>query len=192
MKLNIIHLPHGDRYPPHRQERYANLLNELMKEGITDYLIWPGVIKQEPKHGISQAFKNVVAWAKSCGDKMIAIAEDDICFYGNGGAWEYFLKNIPDDFDIYTGSYYSGDHNEQLVVKGFRGMTLTIIHERFYDRFLSIPENCHIDGGCAISGAVIKVSPLFVAYQMISYSEQRKRMADDSRKHKNKLKYNGD
>lgn len=189
MKLNIIHLPHGERYPPHRQERYANLLNELLKEDITDYLIWPGVIKQEPKEGICKAFKNIVQYAKDKKLDSVLIAEDDICFYGNGGAFNYFCNNIPAEFDLYVGSYYSGEHGDDLVVKGFRGMTLVLIHERFYDRFLGIPETFHIDGGCAVSGAVIKVSPKFVCYQMKGFSDQRKRYADDSLKHRNKIKF---
>jgi hypothetical protein len=176
--LQVIHLPH-------RTDRYENLLKELSKEGITEYRIWPGIIKPEPKHGINLAFKQVVRYALEQGLSKITIAEDDICFYGNSGAWKYYWDNEPAEYDIYTGSYYPhAYHDENLKVHRFRGMTLITVHSKFYQTFLSLPDIHHIDGLLEASRADIRVSPVFVAYQMSGYSDQRKHVCTNNHKGK--------
>jgi hypothetical protein len=50
------------------------------------------------------------------------------------------------------------------VVKAFTGMTLYIVHERFYDTFLSVNPKEHIDHALAGLGRYIVCHP-FVATQ---------------------------
>lgn len=184
MMLNIIHLEK-------RKDRYENLMRELCVQGITDYQIWPGIIDKQPKVGVSRAHKQVIRFAKENNFDKICVAEDDILFTAPG-AWEYFLKNIPEDFDLYVGSYYQGTHDENYRVKNFCGLTLYIVNSRFYDKFLAMSENRHIDKAIGSSDAKIIVCPLFVATQMSGYSDQRKRFADDSKRMDGKRMYHGE
>jgi hypothetical protein len=169
--INIISLPK-------REDRRVAIIKQMEMEKCT-YQFFDGVQGAAAKTNISQAHKNVVRYAKEQGLSEIAIAEDDLVWTGTG-AWKYFLENKPNDFDVYVGSYYSGSHDENFVVTGLRGLTLYIVHERYYDTFLSLPENTHIDGAIDRSGAKIIVSPLFVCMQQSGWSDQRKRYADDS------------
>lgn len=61
-------------------------------------------------------------------------------------AWQYFLDNIPDDFDIFLGMWYACDLVEgNRIMQPFSGMTLYVVNQRFYDFYLSLPESIHID-----------------------------------------------
>ena len=65
--------------------------------------------------------------------------EDDVYFPAQDG-FEYFLKNKPDDFDIYLGGIYLGSDKvkemNQRIRHRFSGLHCYIVHERFYDTFL--------------------------------------------------------
>lgn len=178
--INIINLPK-------RQDRREAIIKQMGHQGCA-YRFWDGVTGKVAKTSISQAHKAIIKYAKENNSPVIAVAEDDVCFTGSG-AWKYFLSKMPEDFDIYTGSYYSGSHDKDYVVTGFRGMSLYICHSRFYEKFLSLPETMHIDGALAISGAKIVVCDKFVCTQAPGYSDQRKRWADDSYKLKGKELY---
>lgn len=171
MIINIISLPKS-------VERREAVIKEMEREKCS-YRFFDGVTGPVAKTNISRAHKSVIQYAKDSGMEMICVAEDDLQFTGSG-AWKYFLENIHEDADIYVGSYYSGRHDENFVVTGFRGLTLYIIKESFYDKFLSLPEAMHIDGALAVSGAKIVVSPLFVCKQAPGYSYQRKRHTENN------------
>lgn len=173
MIINLISLPK-------RHDRRVDVTRQMEMEKCS-FTFWDGVEGKIPKANIHKAFKQIIKLAKDKNDVMCCIGEDDLQWCGTG-AWKYFLDNIPKDFDVYTASYYSGSHDENFVVTGFRGMTLIIVHSRFYDKFLSLPEHIHIDSALAMSGAKIIVSPLFVATQRPGWSDQRKRYADDSKR----------
>lgn len=139
MKLNIIHLPK-------RKDRYDLLVKELSEQDISDYEIWHGeIVPRSRRTGICRSHKKIVQYAKDNNIPKVVIAEDDIKFFAKG-AWEYYLQQMPDDFDLYFGMVFKGqiDSNNRLVEVA-HGMTLYTVHERFYDYFLSIDDNNHID-----------------------------------------------
>lgn len=175
--LNIITL----------KERFLSVLKE-MKDHKINARYWSGITdSQIPKTNISRAHKKVVRYAKEAGLPFVVIAEDDIRFYAKG-AYQYFLDNMPKDFDLYLGSYYTGIQ-EGNIVKGFRGLTLYVCSARFYDKFLSADESKHIDGALNTVGGKFVVCDKFCAYQEPGYSFQRKTMVNDNSRLNGKPKY---
>ncbi|HRN91896.1 MAG TPA: hypothetical protein PLE75_02765 [Ferruginibacter sp.] len=164
--LNIIHLSK-------REDRLALLKDQLIIQGISDYKLWEGIVdKSNPAKGISKAHKQIVAWAKKEKLKSIVIAEDDVKFTAKG-AYNYFIKNKPTQYDLYLGGIYYGKIKEDHTVSDFAGMMLYIIHERFYDVFLSVHEESDIDRSLANKGTFVVCNP-FVAIQHEGYSDNKK------------------
>lgn len=164
---------------PKSVERREAVIKEMELEKCS-YRFFDGITGPVAKTNISRAHKSVIQYAKDSGMEAVCVAEDDLQFTGTG-AWKYFLDNIPEEYDIYLSSYYpDGKHDENFVVSNFRGMTLFLCHSRFYDKFLSLPEHMHVDGAISLSGALVKVCPLFVTRQAPGYSDQRKRFAENN------------
>ena len=171
--INIISLPK-------RTDRRTSIAKQMDLEKVTNYRIWDGVIHSQPKTGISRAHKQIVQYAKDSNLREVVVAEDDLMWTGTG-AWKYFMDHKPYDFDIYVGSYYPrAYHDADFRVFGLRGMTLYVCNSRFFDKFLSLPEQMHIDGAIAMSGAKVIVCDQFVCYQSDGYSDQRKRYAENN------------
>jgi hypothetical protein len=151
MTLNFIHLK-KELFEPDTPQyaeavfREGNIQKQVTEQGITDFKIWDGIItSQIPFTGISRAFKRVVLDAKDKGLKHCAIAEDDMYFKSSKG-WQYFLDNMPEDFDIYMGCAYKSIINKNNKIEfGFSGLTLICVHERFYTDFLSMKEMNNLD-----------------------------------------------
>lgn len=173
MTLNIIHLPH-------RLDRYGHLVDQLISQNIIDYKIHEGIICEPVCTGISRSFKKIVQDAKEKELEMVTIGEDDILFTAPG-AWQYFLDNIPPYFDMYIASYYSGLETYNHRIEDFRGLTLSIIHSKFFDKFLSMPEDKNLDHALSFKGEYF-VSPLFPAIQCAGYSDQMKKYVDYTNK----------
>lgn len=172
--LNILHLSK-------RTDRLENLLKELAEQEITDYTIIEGFIDLAAVfRGINNSHKSIVRLAQQQGLKSVTIAEDDICFFGKG-AWQYYLDNMPEDYDLYLGMIYQGKIGEDNRILpdplSFSGFTLYTVHERFYEKFLSVKEMDHIDRviGEMASNYKFYVCPQFVCEQMDGYSDQKKR-----------------
>lgn len=132
MKLNII-------YDSRRTEKYEPLMNELKVQVITDYELWPCMILPEVVESINASHKMIVQWAKDTGLKEICIAEDDLIFTASG-AWNFFIANKPDKYDLYLSSTYGDRLLRQTI-----GFHLYCVQEHFYDQFLGVRDNQHID-----------------------------------------------
>ncbi|CAN5552586.1 hypothetical protein BH10BAC2_BH10BAC2_40690 [soil metagenome] len=163
MTINIIHLRH-------REDRMNLLLDELKQQGITDYRIWDGIINNSiiPR-GISQAHKQIVRYAEENSLSEILIAEDDLKFTGRG-SFDFFLKNKPQDFDLYLASIYYGKLNLDNTVNDFAGLTFYIINEKYFDTFLSIPEHDNIDRLAKNTGKFVVCNP-FTVIQKNGFSD---------------------
>lgn len=166
MVLNIIHLPD-------RTDRLKLLNQELIDQNILKYKIWNGVIdKSIPQRGISKAHKQIVKYAQEYKLTEILIAEDDLHFTSKG-AFDYFIKNKPYNYDIYLGGIHEGKIKEDSTVEDFCGATLYIVNSRFYDIFLSVPENINIDRALSYRGKFVVCNPL-VAFQHNGFSDNIK------------------
>lgn len=168
-ELSILHLPE-------RFDRMELLGKELFKQGITNFHVQDGYIDiYNRKKSITIGHKRMVQRAKDLGYQRAILCEDDIRFLGKDkGAWKYFLDNIPEDFDMYVGLVYVGNVKDNRITETSSGITtLYIIHERFYDIFLSIPDDCHIDRELSSLWDKYKlmVCPKFVVEQTGGFSD---------------------
>jgi hypothetical protein len=151
----------------------AILYNEIKEQNIVDYKIWPGIINENTRKAIAQAHKQIVLWATGQNKPSVIIAEDDIKFTSKG-AFDFFLANEPNDYDIYLGGIFHGKVNNDNTVLDFAGTHLYIIKQHFYSTFLSLPENLDFDRELAHKGRYVVCNP-FVAIQHNGYSDNKKR-----------------
>lgn len=132
MKINII-------YDSRRFEKYEPLIKELEGQKA-EYEIWPCIIQNDVPSSINASHKMIVRMAKEQGLKEVCIGEDDLMFTAKD-SWQFFLKNKPDVYDLYLSSTYVLPISNNIVC----GFHLYLVSERFYDKFLSVPDNSHID-----------------------------------------------
>ncbi len=133
MKLNII-------FDDRRIERYEPLMKELKRQGITDYELWPCIMRPDVVQSINASHKMLVRMAMENQEPCVCIGEDDLWFPGEDG-WQWFLKNVPYEFDIYLGGTYCVPLSNNIIC----GFHLYMVHQKFYEKFLSVPDNEHID-----------------------------------------------
>lgn len=170
LPINIINLPH-------RIERREQAEQQVKEQGAYARF-WEGIVnRHNRKEGVCKAHKQIVRDAKECGYKQVVIAEDDILFFQskNGElAWDYFLKSIPEDYDLFLAMCYVCDLSKDNRITGvFSSLTLYVINERFYDFYLSIPDDCHIDRHLGLTSNIHKyfVAEKFCCYQDGSRSD---------------------
>lgn len=133
-----VHIIHDSR----RFERYESFMKQFQEHGIMDYMVWDAtVLIHSVVESINESHKKIVRYAKEKELPMVCIMEDDIQFTAPD-AWQYFLNNMPESFDLYLGCNYSIPIGQTKNVTGFH---LYVISQGFYDRFLSVPNNVHID-----------------------------------------------
>jgi hypothetical protein len=160
-------------YDERRSEKYDALINELFIQNI-DYQLWMPVEAKTVVESINASHKAIVAWAKKHELDMVAIGEDDIWFPAKDG-WQYFLKNMPSEFDIYAASTYTDDLHNKNILCGFH---CYIVHSKFYDKFLSVKDNGHIDTEIHNLGGDFKVCRPFAALQRKGFSANNQMIAD--------------
>lgn len=162
-----------------REERLLSICKQSKEQGFA-VRFWEGIFEINGV-GINKSFKKIVRWAKEQGLKMVCIGEDDLLFSAPG-AWQYYLDNMPEEFDTYSGGVYSGEIKDGRIINGYSGHTLITVHERFYDFFLSVTDNDHLDrrlGNYCFEKMYRVVEP-FVVYQIQGYSDNFRRMAKHS------------
>lgn len=138
---------------PHRPVDNMTLYNELKTQQI-DWRMWSCVRDtQNVIRSINLSHKQIVKYAKDNGLPEICIMEEDVWFMAPG-AWQYFLRNKPADYDLYLAGAYAlnplakkrlEEQHGPVEIHNFAGLHCYMISERYYDRFLSIPEWKHID-----------------------------------------------
>jgi len=137
------------------------LLEELKNQGITNYELWDGIYLPSIKQSINVAHKQIIEYADVAEFDEVCIGEDDLKFTAPG-AWGYFLEQKPKDFDIYLGGTFMGIPDENNMVKDFAGLTLYIVAKRFYERFLSTPDDDHLDRVLSGLGKYVVCNPIVV------------------------------
>ena len=155
--------------------RHELLMEELQRQGMTDYIIFPSIHDvRSVKRGINRAHKQVVEYAQLLGVKEVCVLEDD--FLGtHPNSWNYFLSKKPEDFDLYLGGIYAGIISEDNTVRDYCGGHCTIVHERFYDTYLSVPEDAHIDQAMSGLGKFVVCNPFaFIQHENLKSSNTGK------------------
>jgi hypothetical protein len=157
--LNIIH-------DNRRSEKYDPLVNELREQKIFSYIIHPAtVLKHSVVESINASHKKIIRAAKEAGLPYVIIAEDDVMFT-SVGAWQYYIDNMPESFDLYLGCTYVKPFSLNKVA----GFQLYTVHEKFYDTFLSAPDTDHIDIAMNELGGDYHICLPVVALQRPGYS----------------------
>ncbi len=193
MVINVIHLDPEQPIDPYaspelkekikqcRNERALSIVKQSKTQGFS-VRFWQGDTDDKvfPCKNINRAFKKIVQYAKEERLPTVTIGEDDLKFTASG-AWEFYLKNMPKDFDIYLSGIYAGRLDGNRIIDGYSGNTLVTVHERFYDFFLSADPDDHLDRALGRFASEKKyiVSLPFVCRQLTGYSENKKRFITD-------------
>ena len=85
----------------------------------------------------------------------------------------FFLYKKPRDYDIYLASTYYGTLKENNTIEEFSGLTFYFVHSRFYNTFLSMPEDKHLDRALRKKGKFIVCNP-FTVIQYNGFSDNKK------------------
>jgi hypothetical protein len=153
--------------------RFDLLMEEFKSQKIRDFKFFPSVHDNySVKKAINLAHKQCVRYALENGLPEICIMEDDVHFTNNG-SFNYFLQNKPQDFDIYLSGIYLGKILEDNSVNDFAGFHCYIVNKRFYETYLSVPDDAHIDRALAGLGKYIVCNP-FIAIQHNGFSYNTK------------------
>jgi hypothetical protein len=167
---NTLHIIHDDR----RSEKYPLLIYELVKQKVLDYKIWQAVVLRESVvKSINASHKMIVRAARDLEWPYVIIAEDDLMFTDEG-AWQYYLDNMPMSFDLYLGCTYVKPFSPVKVT----GFHLYTVHENFYARFLSTPDDVHIDTVMDELNGDYRLCYPFPALQRAGFSSNNSGYAD--------------
>jgi len=178
-----------------RRDDIAICERELQRQGITQYGLWPAVTSgfDTVEAHIAASHKNVIRQAQEMNLLEVCVMESDVWFPAKG-AWDYFLRNKPAEFDIWlAGAYrtaigmedlrrYSSFKKskrgplEPLTIEFWAGMHCYIMHQRYYNTFLESPEG-HIDVIQEGRGRFRLCYP-FAALQRFSWSATHKSYQD--------------
>ena len=172
--VNVINLPH-------RPERLSSFHNQS-KEQNFEYKVWEGVIDIPVQKGISHSHKNIIRYAKENNLEYVIISEDD-CLFTDVGSYDYFIKNIPDKFDLYLASVSWGTIYQNNIVKLFSGLTLYICHNKFYNKFLLSDEEQHLDMQMYKLGGTYIVCNPFIAIQSEGFSDNRSKVVEYNKRY---------
>lgn len=165
MVVNIIH--------NEKNLQRFEWINKTITEHNLEYKFWPAIFDPRLSFmGISRAHKQIVQDAKDKGLPCVCIAEDDM-YFTSKNSWQYFLDNIPMDYDLYLSGIYCGKPDENSIISDFCGLHLYIVNQRFYDKFLSVSENQHLDRGMKDAGGKYVVCIPTVAKQYDGWSENK-------------------
>ncbi len=154
-----------------RSERMPLLLSEIERQGITNYKFWDGIYeaKKTAKENINAAHRQIVEYARLAEFGEVLVAEDD--FVGcHPDSFKFFLQNKPEQYDLYLSQIYMGDIDENNRVKSFTGMTMYFVHSRYYDKFLSVNKEEHIDHALSAVGGDFVVCNPFAFVQRNGFS----------------------
>lgn len=171
MIVNVI-------YDSRRSEKWPDLMQEIHRQGIEDWQIWEPVPDSTSViRSINLSHKQIVAWAKSKELPYVCIWEDD-CFFPAKDGWEKFIESIPPwRWDIWSAGTYGLDRPITGKTDKLNGLHCYLINERFYDTFLSVSVDEHID--VALDGlGLYYIAYPFIALQRPGWSNNSRAFSD--------------
>lgn len=156
-------------------ERKESILKELREQGIWDKVdFFPAIHdKKSVASGISKAHKQIIRVAQMCKLESVIVLEDDCRFMGEG-AFDEFLRQCPESYDIFLGGIYTGVIDEDNKTKAFSGFHCYRVAQRYYQTFLEADEEQHIDRAQAWKGEFYVCNP-FIAIQWNGFSHQTRK-----------------
>lgn len=186
-----IHVLYDNRPQP---DKLPLVLMELESQALFLHKVWEPVQANTVVESINLSFKRIVQYAKDKRLPEVCIVEDDLMFCGPG-SWDYFLNSKPTEFDIYLGGTYLIDNPDsykppRIKVKEHVGNQCIVVAERYYDTFLSVPNQAHIDTVHRGLGEFYVCFP-FIALQRPGYSSNHKEKVNYNKELKPEWIYNG-
>jgi len=167
--MDTVNVIYDARHP----ERYGELLGEFITQGIVKFKFWDCVMVDNIEESICLSHKMIVRDAKERGLPSCIIMEDD-CFFPNKNGWNFFLENEPKDYDLYLSCSYIPPISQGIVC----GFHLYKISSKFYDKFLSIPDRCHVDTCMNDLGGDYKFCYPHPALQRVSWSANNRAISN--------------
>lgn len=165
-------------YDARRIEKWPLLMQELYLQGIEDFKIWEPV--DDPNsviRSINISHKRIINWAKESGQKQVLVFEEDVWFPAKDG-FKRFIEDIPIwPFDMWLGGTYGLDKPITGKTEKINGIHCFVMAERFYDTFLSVPDNVHIDTALDGKGLFYVAYP-FYALQRPGWSANSAAFSD--------------
>lgn len=165
-------------YDNRHQEKWEPLMRELAEQGIVDYRIWdPVECPESVIQSINLSHKQIIRWAKENDLPEVFVLEDD-CQFTAPGAWNRFLEDMPPfPFDIYLGGTYGLSKPITGKTDQINGFHCYVMRKRFYDTFLSVPDDRHIDTALDRLGLFYVEYP-FIAIQRPGWSSNSRAFSD--------------
>lgn len=169
---------------PYRPIPNTTLNNELDRQGINAKFWEPIYDPKDVVRSINLSHKQIVQFAIDHHLPEICIMEEDVMFPAPDG-WQYFLANKPANFDLYLAGTYGlnklaldrvAEGIGPVEINNFAGLHCYIISECYYDKFLALPENKHIDDQPGL-GTFYVCAP-FAALQFPGWSSTQRAVAD--------------
>jgi hypothetical protein len=166
MQQLIPYIIYDPRSP---QEDWLRLTGELRRQGVNAYhIVHPVEDSDSVVRSINLTHKTCVRWAQERNEPMACIMEQDVWFPAEDG-YIHWLAQCPKLFDLYLACTYGPKHTA-LYGSGFEvtyavGFHCYLIYKRFYDDFLSLSEEKHIDTAIEGVEGVYKVCYPFTALQ---------------------------
>lgn len=147
-------------------EDYDRLVKEFEVQGVEQYIFWEAIVTEyKPIHSINASHKMIVRAAQKANLEYTIIAEQD-CTFTAPSSWKHFLNKMPNKFDIYLWGTYLLPLTENKIC----GFHLYIISKQFFQRFLDVDDNDHIDTAVCKLGGDYKFCYPFIALQRPGYS----------------------
>ncbi len=147
------------------------MVEELVRCKITSAVFVHSVPAISPIKSLNLTHKSIVCKAKELNMPYVWILEDD-CRFSKPDAAQFFVANRPEQFDLYIGGISYGEPLPNNTIDKFSAMHCYMVHARFYDIFLKLPSDKHIDMALSdVPNRIYKVCNPFVAYQAPGYSD---------------------
>ena len=151
---------------------------ELERQGLDDYSMMPAICgRSSVAASINASHKQIIRLARDMGLPEVCVLESDVGF-PVPDAWRYFLANKPEQYDLYLGGTYGEVLRDDegyytLIPAGFH---CYCISAGYYDRFLAVPDDEHID--TAQRGGRFRLCFPFAAIQREGWSANNQRRVD--------------
>jgi len=162
---------------PHRVDRYKHMVMEMKKFPVT-YKFIQGIVDETKTCFQSQ--KKCIQLAKENNLPYVLVLEDDAVFTDD--AIDIFQKTFNEINSLQWDMFFLGANlqspaiqvsNSILQLSGAYAAHAYVVHERFYDTIINLPQTCEMDVHYhnLMSNHNIYMCDPMIAYQLPSYSD---------------------
>jgi hypothetical protein len=170
-------LPYFLLHDTRHSERLQPTLEGLARNGVTPEIWYASYVPGESVvQAINREHRSIVQLAKDEGWDRVCIMEDDLDIVGDFQRYVSLTKGA--DCDLFLGGGYQRAGSETGVTSWI-GMHLYTCYSRYYDTFLNVDPNQHVDVANWGKGVVYYYGP--VGEQRAGFSLNTRGWADYSK-----------